>query len=149
MYGTIADWRTWATARGDSAPSDASDGDATAALVRASDYIRDRYVANLLPRYDLILQPEGYDYPLVEEATYVAAGIELGTAGFFSTTYTPAEQKVLIQVQNIRWQVTGDARGPYGMVPVSTRIDAMFEPYTYDRKAPFSTLMAVGRSPCL
>jgi len=29
MYGTIADWRAYATARGNSAPSSASDGDAT------------------------------------------------------------------------------------------------------------------------
>lgn len=133
MYGTLAEWRAWATARGNSAPTDATDADATAALVRASDYVRLRYVANLLPGYDVSLQPAGFDYPLVDEATYIAAVLELTTAGFFSKTYTASEQKVLTGVGSIRWTVTGDADKTYGAMPVSTLIEAMFEPYVFDR----------------
>lgn len=135
MYGTIADWRSYATARGDSAPASAADADATAALVRASDYIRIRYVANLLPAYDTTLQPTGYDYPLVEEATYIAAGLELATPGLFSKTFTEAERKVLTEVKGIKWSVVGDGSKTYSAFPTSTLIDAMFLPYISDRDA--------------
>lgn len=135
MYGTLAEWRAWATARGDNAPSAAADADATAALVRASDYIRARYVANLLAGYDATLQPTGYDYPLAEVAAFIAAGLELATSGFFSKTYTPAQQKVLTGVQGIRWEVVGDSGKTYAAMPVHTLIEAMFEPYVRDRDA--------------
>lgn len=135
MYGTLAEWRAWATARGDNAPTAADDADATAALVRASDYVRARYVANLLPKYDTTLKPTGYDYPLVEEAAFIAAGLELATSGFFSKTYTPAQQKVLTGVGSVRWEVTGDAGKTYAAMPVHATIEAMFEPYTRDRDA--------------
>lgn len=136
MYGTIADWRVWATARGDSAPTDAEDGDATAALVRASDYVRSRYVANLRSSYDTTLQPTGFEYPLVEEAAFIAAGLELATPGFFSKTYTPAQQKVMTAAGPIRWTTVGAGKKTYGAMPVHTQIDALFEPYVQDRDAP-------------
>ena len=149
MYGSLAEWRTWATARGNSAPTDASDTDATAALVRASDYIRARYVANLLPQYDTTLQPTGYDYPLVDEATYIASGYELATPGFFAKTYSASESKVLTEVKGIKWTITGDASGTYAYLPASSLIDAMFEPYVIDRDAAEMFFASVGRSPCI
>ena len=106
MYGTIADWRSYALARGDSAPADATDADATAALTRGSDMIRLRYMPNLLPGYGVDFVPPGSDLPLVEEAAYSAASIELSKPGLFSKTYTAAEQKVLTEVKGIKWTVT-------------------------------------------
>lgn len=141
MYGSINDWRAYATERGDSAPSNASDADATAALVRASDHIKFRYVANLLPGYDDTL-------PVVEEATYVAAGLELATPGFFAKTYTPSEQKVLTKVQSISWTVTGKPGSKYASQPVSTLIEAMFEPYIIDRDASGFMFRSIGGARC-
>lgn len=120
IYSTIADWRTYATARGNSAPTNASETDATAALQRASDYIRTRYVLplNLSGTADNVI-----------EATHIAAGYELTKPGFWSTTFTPAQQKVLTEVKGIRWQVQGNAtmeKGYRGQVPVSPAIDALF-----------------------
>ena len=149
MYGTLAGFRAYATARGNSAPTAASDADATAALVRGSDHVRLRYVANLLPAYGVDFTPSGHDMPLVEEAAYIAAGFELTTVGFFSKTFTASEQKVLTGVDSIRWTVTGDAKGTYAAMPVSTSIHALFEPYVIDRDASEFLLMSVGRSSCL
>ncbi|MPT25127.1 MAG: hypothetical protein E2577_20355 [Starkeya sp.] len=144
MYGTIVGWRAYSTARGNGAPALADDADATAALTRASDMIRLRYVPNLLPGYGVDFTPPGHDMPLTEEAAYIAAGYELTTPGFFSKSYTAAEQKVLVQVQSIRWQVTGDASKTYAAMPVSTLIEAMFEPYITDRDANGFLLMSIG-----
>ncbi len=144
MYGTIAGWRAYATARGDGAPALADDADATASLTRASDMIRLRYVPNLLPNYGVDFTPAGHDLSLAEEASYIAASLELGTPGFFSKTYTASEQKALVQVQSIRWQVTGDAGKTYASMPVSTLIEAMFEPYTIDRDDNGFVLMSIG-----
>lgn len=125
MYGTIADWRTWATARGDSAPTDATDGDATAALQRASDYIKYNYVVHFISGYD-----ETSDG--VEEATYIAAGLELATPNFFTTNFTPTQQKVLTAVGAIKWtpvtEKSGNSDVPMS-APRSTMIDAMLNRY--------------------
>lgn len=136
-YGTLNGWRAYAAARGDNAPTAASDADANAALLRASDHIKYRYVANLLPGYDETLD-------VVEFATYVAASLELATPGFFSKTYTPGEQKVLTEVKGIKWTVVGDASKSYAAQPTSTLIDAMFAPYIIDRDEPGFMLRAVG-----
>lgn len=144
MYGTIVGWRAYATARGNGAPALVGDEDATAALTRASDMIRLRYVPNLLPGYGVDFTPPGHDMPLTEEAAYIAAGFELTTPGFFSKVFTASEQKALVQVQSIRWQVTGDASKTYAAMPVSTLIQAMFEPYTVDRDADGFMLMSIG-----
>jgi hypothetical protein len=144
-YGTIAAWRTYATARGNAAPAAATDELATAALTRASDYIRFRYVANLLASYEpLTFTPAGYDLPLVVEATYIAASFELATPGFFSKTYTSAEQKVLTEVKGIKWTVTGDSSKTYAAMPSSTLIDAMFEPYVINRDDDQFMFMSIG-----
>jgi len=120
VYSTIAAWRTYAAARGNDAPTDADDADAQAALQRASDYIRTRYV--------LPLRLSG-DADNVIEATHIAAGYELSTPGFWSTTFTPAQQKTLTGVGDIRWQVSGNAtmdKGYNAQRPVSPAIDALF-----------------------
>ncbi|MEM7675137.1 MAG: hypothetical protein AAF449_03940 [Myxococcota bacterium] len=137
MAATLAGWRAWALERGDSAPTDATDADASAALVRASDHITHRYVANLLPGYDETLA-------VVEPATYVVASLELATPGFFATTYTPAEQKILTEVKGIRWTVVGDAKMTYAAAPVSTLVEAMFEPYIISRDAPHFSFRSIG-----
>ena len=120
IYSTNEAWRAYALARGDSAPTNASDTDATAARQRASDYIRTRYV--------LPLGLSGTADNVIE-ATHIAAGYELTTPGFWSKTFTPAQQKVLTGVGNIRWTVSGNAtmeKGYRGQVPVSPAIDALF-----------------------
>ena len=116
MYGTIAEWRAYALERGDSAPTDASDIEATAALVRASDYIKYKYVARFLSGCDDT--HEG-----VEPATYIAASMELDTPKFFSKIYTPSQQKVLTQAGDIKWTVVGDASGTDAATPRSTMIE--------------------------
>lgn len=118
MYGTISDWRAYATARGFSAPGDASDTLATAALIRASDYIKYTYVQHFTSGYDDTLE-------VVEFAAYEAALLELETPGFFTASFTPAEQKVLTEVKGIKWTVVGGAEGAEGATPVSTKVDAM------------------------
>jgi hypothetical protein len=125
MYGTIADWRTYATARGNAVPAAASDPDATAALTRAGDHIRTRYVIRFLADYDATL-------PEVEEAAYIAASLELATPGFFSAIYTPGQAKVLTEVKGIRWTPVegGQRTGADSVVPVSAAIDALLAPYT-------------------
>lgn len=139
MYGSLADWRAYALERGNSAPTDASDTDASAALVRASDYIKYRYVANLLPGYDESLA-------VVEYATYEAALLELGTPGFFTKTYTEAEKKVLTEVKGIKWTVTGSSSSVFANAPSSSLIEAMFDPYISDDTAPYAIFMSVGPS---
>lgn len=121
MIGTIAGWRTYAADRGNTAPTSASDADATAALVRASDYITYHYVQNFTV---------AVDDATVEAATYEAANLELATAGFFSQTYTPDQRKVLTGVKGITWTVVGGAKGADAAMPQSTLIEAMLGKYT-------------------
>lgn len=144
MYGTIVGWHAYATARGDNAPTAANDAAATAALVRASDYVRFRYVANLLSGYDATFTPTGHDLPLIEEGAYIAASFELATPGFFSKTFTAAEQKVLTGMGPIRWTVTGDSSKTYSAMPTSTLLDALFEPYVFDRDGSEFMFRSVG-----
>lgn len=148
MFGTIAGWRSYALARGNNAPTAASDDDATAALTRASDMIRLRYVPNLLAGYGVDLVPPGSDMPLGEEAAYIAASIELATPGFFSKTFTASEQKVLTGVDTIKWTVVGDAKGVYAAMPRSTLIDALFWPYVVDVDANGFFFRSIGPGNC-
>lgn len=127
MYGTLADWRAHAAARGNTAPTDADDTVATAALTRASDYIKYQYVSRLTSGYDETLD-------VVELAAYEAANIELATLGFFSKTYTPAEQTVLTQVGSISFTPVNQSTGKAGhSTPRSILIEAMFQPYVTPR----------------
>lgn len=151
MYGTLDGWRSYALERGDSAPTDAPDAEATAALVRGSDYVRLRYVANFLvePGYT----PTGHALSLVEEGAYISAKYELSTPGFFQKTFTPAEQKVLTGAGGIEWTPVGPnapgggtKRGvTYSAYPVVTSLEALFEPYVLDRNSPDPGLWAVGK----
>lgn len=82
LYGTVADWITYAGARGTVVANDAA---SAAALQRASDYIRTRYVIPREPEYDA-------DSPEVIEGSYMAAAYELATPGFFAAVFTPGER---------------------------------------------------------
>lgn len=148
MYGDLAGFRAYHASRGNQAPTTASDGDATAALVRASDMIRLRYVPNFLPSYGIDFVPPGSDLPLVEEAAYIAASFELTTPGFFSKTFTASEQKVLTGVDTIKWTVVGDAKGVYSAMPRSTLIDALFWPYITDVDANGFFFRSIGPGGC-
>ena len=147
MYGTLTGFREYHAQRGNSAPTDAPDDVATAALVRGSDYIRMRYVPMLIGGYDPSFVPPGSSLPLVEEGAYIAAGIELTSPGFFSKTFTPSQQKVLTGVGNIRWTVV-NKDGVYASVPTSTLLEAMFYPYVRDPDTPGMFLASVGRGAC-
>lgn len=147
MYGTLTGFRQYHAERGNSAPTDATDEVATAALVRGSDYIRMRYVPMMLAGYDITFTPPGSDLPLVEEGAYIAGGIELTTPGFFSKTYTPSQQKVLTGVGNIKWTVV-EANGVYASIPTSTMLEAIFYPYVRDPDATGFMFASIGRSAC-
>ena len=124
MIGTIAAWRAYALERGDSLPTAATDALATAALVRASDYIMFSYVARFVP-------PCSVASTNVEPATYVAASLELATSGFFAGTFTEAQYKVLTGVGSVKWTpVNRDSKARTGSLfsPTSTLIDAMLGP---------------------
>jgi hypothetical protein len=124
VIGSLAAWRAYATARGDNAPTAAADAVATAALVRASDHILHFWVRQFITGNETS--------PYVEEATYEAANFELATPGFFSTTYTPAQQKVLTEVKGIKWTLKPGAEGPdawANATPVSSKIAAMLDGY--------------------
>ena len=127
MYGTLTDWRAYATLRGNTAPTAASDADATAALVRASDYIRTRYVMRFSASYD-------GTSPEVIEATYIAASLDLASPGIWATTYTPSQAKVLTEVKGIKWTPIGSTAGIMtdgdAMLPTSPAIDALLTPLT-------------------
>ena len=111
--------------------------------------IRLRYVPLMLSGYGVDFIPTGSDLPLVEEASYVAAGLELETPGFFSKTWTAAEQKVLTEVRGIKWTVTGNASGTYAAMPVSTLIDALFWPYISDPDDEQFFFRSIGPGACV
>ncbi len=122
MAATLAGWITYAALRGlDVANEPASEQ----ALVRATDYIRFHYVAQFLPGFD-------ETSPNVDEAIYEAAVFELQNPGFWTATFTPAQQKVLTKVGEIAWTVTGstDSSDAWANAsPTSTKIAAMLAPY--------------------
>jgi len=145
MAATLTGWRAYATARGDDAVTAAQDTPATAALTRGRDHVRMRYAANLLGSYAATdFTPTGHDLPLQDEATYIAASLELATPGFFSTTYTPDQQKVLTKVSEIGWTPIASEGRIYGAMPHSAKLDALFEPYVLDRNRPGMALLSIG-----
>lgn len=124
-YGTVAGWRAYALTMGDSAPTSASDASAAAALERASRYIRLRYVSRTASDVDTT------DARIVE-ATYIAASLELGKAGFFAASYTPAQAKVLVELKGIRWETRDSGvTGSDAMVPVSSDIEMLLAQMGY------------------
>jgi len=128
MYGTLIDFRAYATARGDTAPTAATDPVATAALVRASDYIRTRYVLRLG-----LSAPEADE--AVIEATYIAARREIATPGFWSATFTPSSVKTLVAVEGIRWKEADPGKvgftGRDLVTPMDPAIDALLMPWGF------------------
>jgi hypothetical protein len=122
MYGTVAGWIAYAAARGLTVADNAA---AAAALVRASDYIRTRYVIRFSADYD-------DSAPQVEESAYIAAAYELETPGFWSATFTPSQVKVLTKVGGIQWTPVqmGGLSASDAMTPVSPAIDALLTPLT-------------------
>lgn len=132
MYGSVQGFRNWHQLRGNAAPADAVDADATAALMRASDYISSAYVANFARHYTDPLPGA------VEPATYIAAGFELKKPGFFAATYVAGQEKVLTQVGEIQWTVVGQGSAAFS-TPISTQVDALLAPY----KAPHVGVMVV------
>jgi hypothetical protein len=119
VIGTAEGFRAYAGARGWEVTAD--DLTITQALQRSTDHILIDYVARFKSGYDETA-------PNVIPATYEAARLELATPGFFSTTRTPGQQKELVQVADIKWQLTGDGgKGP--VAPISTRVEALLAPY--------------------
>lgn len=119
-YGTDAGWIAYAALRGLTVVNNAA---STAARVRASDYIRTRYVLRFMPGYDGTA-------PEVAEATYIAAAFELTTPGFWATTFTASQVKVLTRVGSISWTPASMGMGIDGMLPMSPAIDALLTPLT-------------------
>ena len=111
-FGTVEGWAAYASKRGTAV---LQDGAASAALVRASDYIRTTY-------------PDAITEPLpdaVVEATYVAAGYELATPGFWSKVWTEGDRKVLTEANGIKWTVVGSGAGMGAAIPRSTLIEGL------------------------
>lgn len=146
IYGTLEGWRAWATERGNSAPAAASDADANAALARASDYIRLRYISALRPECSDDMLVPGYDgLTLGELGTYIAATFEMTAPGFFSATYTPSQQKALTRVGDIGWTVVGNgADGTFGSFPTSNMLEALFRKCAVDPDANMTSIWAIG-----
>lgn len=64
----------------------------------------------------------------VTQAASEAAWVSLQSPGALNKTYTPGEQKVLTQVDKIRWEVVGDASKKGAMVPVLTSAEGILWP---------------------
>lgn len=118
MYGTVADWITYAGLRGLTVANEAA---SEQALMRASDYIRTKYVLRLAPAYD-------ETSPEVIEAAYIAASYELATPNFWSKTFTPQQAKVLTRADTISWTPVSNELnvGADSVLPVSPAIEALF-----------------------
>lgn len=119
---SVADWIAYADARGDTRPADAEADLASQALVRATDYITQTYVNYFEAPHDI--NSNG-----VDEAIYIAAGLELATPNFFSSTYTPSDQKMLTQLDVIKWTPVNTVSGASAARPVSTQIEALLDRY--------------------
>jgi len=115
MIGSVADFIAHASARGNDAPGDAPASEASAALVRAGDYLR--------AHYRVAVENEVAE---LENAAYLVAAVELASPGAMSRTYTSGERKVLSEVKGIKWQIVpGDGRRAY---PVLTLVDGLLGP---------------------
>ena len=113
MIGNVTALISYAGARGTVIAENAA---TLQALVRASDYIQFTYLDGSTCTADSAN---------VVEATYEAAIAEVAAPGIWTKTFTPADQKVLVGVGDIKWQVTGDASKGGASVPRSTKIETM------------------------
>lgn len=121
MAATLADWITYAAARGLTVANEAA---SEQALQRASDYIRTRYVLRFSSEYDI-------NSTQAVEAIYIAAAYELETPGFWAKTFTASQVKVLTEVKGIKWTVADTGmKGVDAQLPVSPAIDALLVPLT-------------------
>ena len=118
-YGTLPDWRAYASQRGDDAPANATDALAGQALLRAQDYIRINYVGRFTNASCSV------DMPEVAEAVYVAASLELATPNFFTKTITVSDVKILTKVDAIEWTPVKTDGGMDAMLPKSSKIEAL------------------------
>lgn len=157
MYGTTGRLNDWAALYGyvNNLPED--EEPRLQALLRANDYIQYRYLSFLCPGVDLAKLEEYTPYEdtddqtkyfsLIEKAVYLITMIEIKTPRFFSTTYTPAQTKVLTEVKGVKWTVVGESNGAFSYQPVQTMVDAMFAPYFCDPNAKQGTpigILALG-----
>lgn len=134
LYGDLSGFRAYAAARGNAAPTEATDAKAGEALQRASDYIRRFYVrhaARAMSEDDL------------SEAAYIAAIRELAKPGFFSRSYTPGEAKVLTGAGKLSWTVVGDASAEGAMRPVDADIEDLLGDYI-SRGRGFGGIRSIG-----
>ena len=123
MAATLAGWISYAALRGLTVANEPA---SEQALVRGQDYINYNYISRFLPGYD-------ETSPYVDEAIYEASAFELATPGFWTTTFTPAQQKTLTKVGEISWTVSGSTDSDEAWVnasPTSTKIAAMLARYT-------------------
>jgi len=118
-YGSLAEWRIYASQRGDDAPANATDTAAGQALLRAQDYIRINYVGRFQNAAC------NADMPEVAEAVYIAASIELVTPNFWTKTITLSEVKLLTKVDAIEWTPIKSDGGIDSMVPKSSAIEGL------------------------
>ncbi len=118
-YGTLADWRTYANLRGNTTPTITSDPTASAALERASDYIRTRFVRP----YSM----DGTD-PDVVEATYIIAAYELDTPNLFNQTFGLDDRVVLTKVEGIQWTPLPGSGGSETLLPMVPAVEALLRP---------------------
>lgn len=133
VYGSVEEWRVYATARGNAAPAEASDPVASAALQRASDYVYYHYEKKAFTAI-----PE----ELLNAAAYEVANVELSSPGFFRKAYTPAEVKVLTEVDGIKWTVIGEVTDAASMMPTLGIVESMLEDYIGRAKG--VGIMAIG-----
>lgn len=113
MPATVAGLIAYAAERGTIIANDSA---TAAALVRARDYIQYGYL-----QFGSCTE----DSATVQAAIYEAAMVEIVTPGFWTATFTPAQQKVLTGVKGITWTVVGNASGYGSASPRSTKIDNM------------------------
>lgn len=124
MAGTIGGWIAYAKLRGQTVADDPA---SAAALVRAQDYIQHQWVSRFAAGLDDTADG-------VDEATYIAAGLELASPGFFSVTTTPDQAGLYLKkVGEIEWgqdanRSTVGAVGS-GNLPRNAAIEALLSGY--------------------
>lgn len=121
MHATLAEADAYFAERGNAKWAAMSEAERQAALVRGADYIRLFYAPRLLAE-----TPD----EVIAEAEIIAAGYEAGTSGFFSTSYTPGQRKILTEVKGIKWSVVPESGSSGGWkAPVVGAIDALLAPW--------------------
>lgn len=125
MPVTVEGWIEYAALRGDVIQDTV---DYRSALVRGSDYIRAYFPA-------AVGRPEG------DEATYIAAALELGEPGFWSVTARASDAKVLTEVGNaIKWTVV-DGGSADTLMRKHNRIEELL--WLYSRRYILPGIMSV------